>query len=90
MMAVYLLHLDSPLKHARHYIGYASKDWRTAMVDYRKFSHKKFGKMYVAVVSLPGKKAHVSRWIHKTASKALAYGYRLEARYQRLVKAAVK
>ncbi|MBI5951871.1 MAG: GIY-YIG nuclease family protein [Chloroflexi bacterium] len=24
-MSVYILHLDSPLKHARHYVGFASK-----------------------------------------------------------------
>lgn len=33
---VYLLHFDEPLKHARHYIGYAEQDVEKRLATHRK------------------------------------------------------
>jgi len=50
---------------------------------YRKFMHKKYGKLYVAVVRI-GRRVRITRFFFKSATKALAYGARVLARYERM------
>lgn len=72
---VYLIHLDDPLCHARHYLG-ASKDIPARLEAHR----QQRGAKMLAHANTRGLRWHVERvWYTDTAEQA----YRLEAKMKR-------
>lgn len=66
-MAVYLIHFDTPYKHAKHYAGYSSRKDVTKRLDEHKANQ---GANLMKVVNNAGISWHVSRiWKDGTRAK---------------------